>query len=315
MKPTFIQKYKCTTFKDIKQNDIIIQLYNKLIQNKNLSILIVGNMSTGKTTHIEVLVNEYFKQFNISNMDDYILKINHLNEHGIQYSRNRLKTFCQTKSFIKKIIIIDDLDLINEQNQQIIRGNINQYSDNVHFICSCSNIKKINETLQSRLLIVYINPIKIIDLKNLYQKVKKIENIEIEDHLQEQIIKQCNYHSKTMLNLLELFSLYNNPITMDNYLELCNSIPYTYFTEYIQYCKEKDSKKAIDYLNQLINKGFSVIDILQKFILFLKHEDDILLKHKYEMIKIISKFICIFYTIHEQKNELIIFTKNIINIF
>ena len=38
MKPTFIQKYKCSTFKDIKQNDIIIQLYNKLIQNKNLSI-------------------------------------------------------------------------------------------------------------------------------------------------------------------------------------------------------------------------------------------------------------------------------------
>ena len=49
MNPTFIQKYKCTTFKDIKQNDIIIQLYNKLIQNKNLSILIVGNMSSGKT--------------------------------------------------------------------------------------------------------------------------------------------------------------------------------------------------------------------------------------------------------------------------
>lgn len=315
MDKTFINKYRVTTFKEIKQNDTIVKLYDKMIQNNKLAVLITGNTSSGKTTHINVIINEYFKKYNIQDIDNYILRINSLNEYGVQYSRNRLKTFCQTKSFIKKIIVIDDLDLINEQNQQIIRGNLNNYKDNVHFICSCTNTKKINETLQSRLLCLSINSMSIDDLKSLYDKVIKQESIDIRPDLQDIVLKQSNYCCKTMLNILELFKLYNNEINLVDCLELCNSIPFSYFDKYIELCKEKNYIDSISYLKELINKGYSVIDILNKLIIYLKYDTNIKLNKKYEIIKLISKYICIFYNIHEDYDELNLLTKNIINIF
>lgn len=315
MKKTFINKYSLSSFKDIKQNDLIVNLYNKMIQNNKIALLIIGDNSSGKTTHINVIIKEYFKKYNIPDKEHYILRINSLNEYGIQYSRNRLKTFCQTKSFIKKIIVIDDLDLINEQNQQIIRGNLNNYIENVHFICSCSNTKKINETLQSRLLCLKINPISIEYLKNLYNKIVKLENISIDSNLRDLVLKQSDYCCKTMLNILELFSLYESHIKLEDCLELCNSIPYTYFDKYIDYCNKKEHENATTYLAHLLNKGYSVIDILNKFVLYLKYDKNIPLNKKYEIIKLVSKYICIFYNIHEDSNELIIFTRNIINIF
>ena len=315
MQHTFIKKYGIQSFKEIKQNDVLVKLYDKMIQNNKMALLIVGNKSAGKTTHINVIINEYFKKYNILDIENYILRINSLNEYGIQYSRNRLKTFCQTKSFIKKIIVIDDLDLINEQNQQIIRGNLNNYIDNVHFLCSCSNTKKINETLQSRLQCLNINNISKDDLIDLYTKIVKLENIQIDDNLKDLVLKQADYSCKTMLNILELFKLYGYGIQLQDCLELCNSIPYTYFDKYIEYCKIKNIDKATDYLNQLIYKGYSVIDIYNKFISYLNYDKHLKLDIKYEIVKIISKYICIFYTIHESSNELILFTKNIINIF
>ena len=49
--------------------------------------------------------------------NDNVLHINSLKEQGIHYYRNEVKIFCQTaSSFInkKKIVVLDDLDLINE---------------------------------------------------------------------------------------------------------------------------------------------------------------------------------------------------------
>jgi DNA polymerase III delta prime subunit len=50
-----------------------------------------------------------------------------------------VKTFCQTCSVIKgkkKIIVLDDIDLINEQSQQVFRNCIDKFSHNVNFISS-----------------------------------------------------------------------------------------------------------------------------------------------------------------------------------
>ena len=39
MDKTFINKYRVTTFKEIKQNDTIVKLYDKMIQNNKLAVL------------------------------------------------------------------------------------------------------------------------------------------------------------------------------------------------------------------------------------------------------------------------------------
>ena len=86
-----------------------------------------------------------------------------MKEQGINYYRNDVKTFCQTSSSIKhkkKIIVLDDIDIINEQSQQVFRNCIDKYSNNIHFIASCSNPQKVIESLQSRLTIIKIRPLQ-----------------------------------------------------------------------------------------------------------------------------------------------------------
>ena len=89
--------------------------------------------------------------------NDNVLHINSLKEQGIHYYRNEVKIFCQTaSSFInkKKIVVLDDLDLINEQSQQVFRNCIDKYSHNVHFLSSCNNTQKVIDSIQSRKIII-----------------------------------------------------------------------------------------------------------------------------------------------------------------
>ena len=109
------------------------------------------------------MIREYYVGYTPKEYEENVLYINSLKEQGINYYRTDVKTFCQTCSNVKhkkKIVVLDDIDLINEQSQQVFRNCIDKYSHNVHFISSCSNIQKVIESLQSRFTIIKIKPLK-----------------------------------------------------------------------------------------------------------------------------------------------------------
>jgi DNA polymerase III delta prime subunit len=136
-------------------NEELVEMLNTLIEMENLNILFIGDMGSGKTTLLNALIREYYKGIDGKVYNDNVLHINSLKEQGINYYRNDVKTFCQTCCSIKnkkKIVILDDIDMINEQSQQVFRNCIDKFSHNVHFVSSCSNIQKVIESLQSRFL-------------------------------------------------------------------------------------------------------------------------------------------------------------------
>ena len=67
----------------------------------NLNLLLVGDMASGKTTLLNVIIREYYKDIHPKIYSDNILYINSLKEQGIHYYRTDVKTFCQTCSTIK----------------------------------------------------------------------------------------------------------------------------------------------------------------------------------------------------------------------
>ena len=160
MNNSFLKKYQPTHFSDFIIDENIINVLNILLKQNDINVLFVGNYSWGKTTLIESVMNEYYKNEKPELKD--ILYINNLKDQGIQYYRTELKTFCQTKSSIKnkkKCIVLDDIDNINEQGQQVFRNCIDKYKNNVHFICSCTDIQKVIESIQSRCLIIKLDNI------------------------------------------------------------------------------------------------------------------------------------------------------------
>ena len=313
----FIHKFKPIHLNDFNISTEIIELLNTLISIDNLNLLLIGNIASGKTSLLNIIIKEYYKDNTLKEYEENILYINNLKEQGINYYRTEVKTFCQTCSIIKnkkKIIILDDIDLINEQSQQVFRNCIDKYSHNVHFLSSCTNIQKVIESLQSRLMIIKTNPINKENLINLINKIKIIENIEIEPDAQEFIINISNNTIKILINYMEKFKLFNEKITLNIAIQLCSNISFFSFEEYTRLLKNKDLNEAIKTIYKIYDKGYSVMDILDNYFLFIKNTNLLDENEKYIIIPFICKYITIFHNIHEDEIELALFTNNLIEL-
>jgi len=298
----FIYKFQPFFFKDFEIDSEIIEILNTLISMNNLNILFIGDIGSGKTALLNALIREYYSNIPSKEYNDNILHINSLKEQGINYYRNDVRTFCQTCSTIKnkkKIVVLDDLDLINEQSQQVFRNCIDKYSHNVHFISSCSNIQKVIESLQSRFHIIKIKPLQRYNLQKIMNKIRDSENISIDKPAEEFILNVCNNTAKILINYMEKFKLLNQPVTLELANLICTNISFTTFEQYNHLLKMKDLSSAVKLLYDIFDKGYSVMDILDNYFLFVKITQNLTETEKYKIIPLICKYITILHNIHE----------------
>lgn len=337
-----IQRYQPQLFSDFGKNHAVTEMLSSLILMDDLNILLIGSMASGKTTILNALVREYYQtdtqnqsekhEKNNENMseknqsdknqcdknqyDENILHINSLKEQGINYYRSDVKTFCQTTSCIrgkKKIVVIDDIDTINEQSQQVFRNYIDKYSNNVHFIASCTNSQKVIESIQSRLTIISIPPLRTETITDIIQRIKEKEEIEIDEEAQHFMISISNNVVKVIINYMEKFKLVNEPITYDLAVKLCSNISFIVFENYTRCLLQQELIQAIEILNEVYNKGYSIIDILDNYFMFVKFTSILTEDQKYCIIPYLCKYITIFHNIHEDEIELALFTNNLLN--
>ena len=312
----FINKFQPLYFKDFEVEEEMTDILNTLIDMDNLNILFIGDMGSGKTVILNALIREYYKNYTEAQYSENVLHINSLREQGINYYRNDVKTFCQNCSVIKrkkKIVVLDDIDLINEQSQQVFRNCIDKFSHNVHFISSCSNIQKVIESLQSRFTIIKIKPLQRNNLAKIMRKIKTTEHIEITDDSEDFILDICNNTAKILINYMEKFKLLNMPITLELATNVCTNISFHTFQKYTEYLKNKQLHDAITLIYSIYDKGYSVMDILDNYFLFIKTTNILSEDEKYIIIPFICKYITIFHNIHEDEIELALFTNNLIN--
>ena len=320
MEQPFIYKYRPKTLSEFEIDDNDnnynnISLCETFIKINNINLLIVGDSGTGKTTIINCVIKDYYGEYY---REENIMSINSLKEQGINYYRNDVKTFCQTISVIpnkKKFIIIDDIDMLNEQSQQVFRNCIDKYNNNVNFILSCNNIQKVQESIQSRIFIIKLDIPSNIILEKIITRIATREDIIITDDSKKLIVTISNNSVKTLINYLEKFKLLNKIVTYDDVMDCCTNIRFETFIKFTTYCKNKELRLAIKLINSIYDNGYSVIDILDNYFLFIKITDIISETEKYKIIKLLCKYITIFYNIHEDEIELTLFTNNLIKIF
>ena len=141
-------------------------------------------------------------------------------------------------------------------------------------------------------------------------KIKIAENIAIDCDAEQFILNVCNNTAKILINYLEKFKLLNQPITLELANNVCTNISFHIFNEYTQLIKDKQLTKAVSILYNLHDKGYSVMDILDNYFLFVKNTDLLTEKQKYNIIPIICKYITVFHNIHEDEIELALFSNN-----
>jgi DNA polymerase III delta prime subunit len=312
----FIYKYQPLLLDDFEYEDELLLLIRTLLKMDNLNIIFIGDSGCGKTSLINVIIREYYGK---EPQSDNILIINSLKDQGITYYRNDVKIFCQTSSSIigkKKILILDDIDNINEQSQQVFRNCIDKYSHNVHFISSCNNSQKVIDSIQSRLTVIKIKALHHTNLIKIINKISDKENILLDDECKKFILSISNNSIKILINYLEKLKLINLPITLELVSDVCTNITFKDFEYFTKYCKfEKNIINAVQLIYKLFDKGYSVMDILDSYFLFVKTTTILTEDEKYKIIPIICKYITVFHNIHEDEIELALFTNSLIKTF
>ena len=312
----FINKYQPQYFNQFEQLEPnVVKLLQTLISMNNLNILLIGDPGSGKTSLIYSIIREYYKtNYNADN----ILVLNSLKDQGISYYRNDLKIFCQTASLIhgfKKIVLLDDIDIINEQSQQVFRNCMDKYSHKVHFISSCTNVQKVIDSLQSRNIIIKINQIKDACRKKILTKIIENEKIIITADAEKFVLNISNVSIRILINYLEKIKILNTLVDLPIVKLLCTNISFHIFENYTQLLTEKKLDDCIKILYALYDQGYSVMDILDNYFLFIKTTPLLDETNKYKITKILCKYMTIFHNIHEDEIELALFTNNLIDLF
>ena len=322
---TFIMKYKPYTINDFCIDPAFKQVIHTLLEIDDMNILITGSPCSGKTSLLYAIIRQYYGLSKHQGLpENNLLFINSLKEQGINYFRNEMKTFCQSRCSIygkKKMIVVDDLDMVNEQCQQVFRNYIDKYKNNIHFVSTCSNVQKVIESIQSRTHILKMDAVTHQHIRTIMQKIITAESMHISIEAQDYLLHFSNYSIRQMINYLEKIYLLeyanseSDPLSLEMCKRLCSNISFQLFEDYIVFLKKGDLVSAIHILYTIHDYGYSVIDIFDYFFSFVKSTNLLTEDQKYLIIPYLCNYITFFHSIHENVIELALATSDIYRIF
>ena len=296
----------------------IIQIKH-IIVKKPYYLLLYGDTDTGKTTLISLILKHYYKdEYN----KDNIFYINGLKDYNINVIKQALETFCKS-AFVSKCnrtIVVDDIDRIHDHNQYIIKSYTDRYRDRINVLLSCTNKQKIIKSLLNKLSIIYLSRYDYSLIYSYVDKLKQDLNITFGDNKEDNnnintyIISISRLSIRHLLSIFEkLYYLGQTNYSLDDVKFICGSIDDNIMEEYTTTWVNRNIYNANCILEKLIQKGYNVIDILEAYFYFIKRTQIIPHELRLKVVTIISKYISIYHSFHENNIEMYFFTFELIN--
>jgi DNA polymerase III gamma/tau subunit len=279
-----IKKYQPKNFDEfIGNNNIINTLKSISKQEKIPNIMLSGNLGTGKT----LLMNLFVQSLNIK--QENILRVN-LNEDLKKNNIKNSKLFNFLKKPIRNLIIIDNYEEIALEQQYIIRSFLKNYNKNSIFLIFLNNTSNIIEHLTHYFLIFKMKPNTNRDYMKFLKKIVKGENINISNYILKYIIEISHNFREIINNLTIVLNYYKSKNEVKNKdLEIILNITDKKYTKkMILYCDKKDIHSAIKLVDNLLNNGYSVTDLINMLTIHIRYNNDIIYEKKIKYIEIIS---------------------------
>ena len=175
MADIWIEKFRPSTFEEIKGQDKIVERIKAMVKDKNIPhLLFSGPAGVGKTSTVLVIVKTLFKD----SWKQNFLDLNASDEKGIDIIRNEIKDFARTKAIGDvpfKIIHLDECDSLTREAQQALRRTMENYASSTRFCLSCNYSSKVIDPIQSRCTIFRFKPLEKKDIEKIIENIAKIE--------------------------------------------------------------------------------------------------------------------------------------------
>jgi DNA polymerase III delta prime subunit len=310
---TFLEKYSPKTIDSLPYEEKFTTILQNFININLLQLILVSDNTFSKN----IVVNSIINTLKISNPD--ILFLSNFKDHGVSNIRSEIKLFSQltkTDNSVKRILVIEDIESYNDNIQRLFINNIDKWSKNINVIITCNNLFNINDSLTSRLLPITIPNITKPTVYSIVEKICKEEKIILDPRHIDLIITLSQNNLLSVFHILQKCALVQDsmPLTEDIIKISCTIINVEKIKGYFELIKSKKIREGYDYLLEIVDNGYSVIDILNELYLFVKITDILTEEQKYLSFKIISSYIVNFITVHEEELELLILTHDLTKI-
>ena len=203
----------------------------------------------------------------------------------------KISFFCKKNSTDKlKLVIFDEADILSQESQNLLRRNIEIYSEKTRFCFLCNYLDKIIPAIQSRCVLIHFKRLDFDHLENYLTNIVRNESMTYDSKLLKQIHTICQGDCRQIitylqklhyLNMSEIDTCQIGTITktieeIDTRIAKKNLLSISLFT----YAKELDSKccSSKQCLQYLLNKAKH--DTENKYVELFKNASILLYKIK-----------------------------------
>lgn len=286
---TLYLKYRPQTIGDLDSEKVKITL-KKLVSGNNFphAFLFAGPKGTGKTSAARILAkvincekpqenepcnkcNQCTSTTNGSNMD--VIELDAASNRGIDDVRAlKDNIILSPVAGKKKIYIIDEAHMLTTEASNAFLKTLEEPPAHVIFILATTNPEKLPTTVTSRLSTVIFEKGGVEEIANKLKKVVGGEKIKIEDGAVEVIAKAADGSFRDGIKILEQLSSQSDLIDVKTATDFVTRNKVLTPDQFLEILSAKNTKLAIDKIEQIASTGGSVRNFMDALIAKLHEE-------------------------------------------
>ena len=259
------EKYRPSTFNDVKGHKEIVQRIKAFVEQKNLPhMLFSGPAGVGKTSLTLVIARTLYGD----SWKENFLELNASDERGIDVVRIKVKDFARTRSLGAvpfKMIYLDESDALTREAQQALRRTMERYSKTARFLLSCNYSSKIIDPIQSRCAIFHFKPLQKDEMFTIIDAIAKNEELDISIEAKEALLQISGGDCRRVENILQSTAVLQKNITTDSIYATASTARPKDVTAALELAVSGKFTPARDKLLQtMLDYGLSGLDLIKQ---------------------------------------------------